>query len=145
MLDFILNHLFVIIACGVLLMVLPLIFRTFIKIILMMAAIAVLGSIFYGPNFLNNMQKPIAATQKIAQSTIQPVIKSEVENAKFEYNSTTKQYVIKSNLFKLEGVLDQDKANIIINGKKHTIDVTFLKSFIEKQIAQQTAHQAEII
>lgn len=145
MLDFILNHLFMIISFIILLFALPLIFRFTIKIALVLVAIAVIGSALYGPKFIDTLQDPLAVTQKFAQATIQPLVKSELENAKFSYNPETKQYVIQNNLFKLEGFSDQDKADLIIKGNKYSLKVTLLKSFIEKQIAQQSAQQKNII
>jgi hypothetical protein len=138
MLDFILNHLFVIIAVIVILMLLSFVFRFATRIVLVLGSIAIVGCILFGPKFLNNFQKPIEATKEFAQSTIQPVIKSELNNAKFSFNPTTKKYVIQSTSFKLEGVSDENKADVMFKGKKYTIDVTFLKSFIQDQIAQQT-------
>lgn len=105
---------------------------------LILVTIAVVGSILFGPKFLNNFQKPIESTQEFAQSTIQPVIKNELKNAKFDYNPETKQYVIQSPFFTIEGASDKNKAVMLFQGKKYTIDVTFLKSFMEKQIGQQT-------
>jgi hypothetical protein len=116
-----------------------------IKIAIGLVIVAVVGRMLYGPSFLSNFQNPIEASQKFAQSTIQPLIKSELENATFTYDPATKQYIIQNKLFKLEGFSDQDKADIIIKGKKHTIDATLLKSFIEKQIAQQSLQQNKII
>jgi hypothetical protein len=143
--DFILNHLFVIISLIILLLVMPIIFRFFIKMAITLVIIAFIGSMIQGPKSIINFKEPIEVIQNFAKSTIQPMIMNEFERAKFSYNPETKQYIIQNPLFKLIGFADQTKADIIIKGKKQTIDVTFLKSFIEKQIAQQNDQPEHVI
>lgn len=138
---FILDHLNILILLCILLFVLPIIFRFFIKTFLIVLMIAIGGSFFFGPQFLSYFHGPIEATQNLAQTTIQPLIQKGIQDAKFSYNPTTKQYVIKSSIFTLQGLSDQNKAELFINGKKHTINASFLKEFIEKQIANETFHQ----
>ncbi|MDP4083672.1 MAG: hypothetical protein Q8934_03555 [Bacillota bacterium] len=144
MIHFILNHLFIAFALIILLVIFPFILRFLVKIALILAVLTVAGYIYFGPKFLDHIQDPIASTQKFAESAILPVINSELQNTKSSYNPTTKQYTIQSPLFKLEGVLDQDKADIIVNGNRHTIDVKFLKGFIEKEITQPNNHQIKM-
>ncbi|MED1204567.1 hypothetical protein [Heyndrickxia acidicola] len=137
--DFILNHLFVILLiCIVLFVVLPLIMKLFKTAITLAIIVLLLGAAgVFGSGFLKNLQKPIAATQSFTAHTIEPVIKKDLTAAKFNYNPQTKRYEIQSALFKLDGVSDQNKATVEINKKNYTIDVSFIKSFIDKQIAKQ--------
>lgn len=144
MVDFIINHLNILILLSILFFVIPIIFRFFIKSILIILMVMIGGSFLFGPQFISYFHGPITKTQELAQTTIQPLIKKEIQNAKFSYDPQTKLYVIKSSLFKLQGLSDQNKADLIINGKKHTINISFLKNFIEKQIAQETFQQTNI-
>ncbi|WP_456364477.1 hypothetical protein [Priestia aryabhattai] len=140
MLDFILDHLLVIIiVCVVLFVILPFILRiasTIIKIVVIVLILGALG--VFGAHFLNGANEPIKATQEFATNTIRPAIEKELGKADFNYDPATKKYTIQSNSFKLEGVTDSNKADVTFKDKKYTMDVTFLKDFIQNQIAQQS-------
>jgi hypothetical protein len=139
LLDFILNHLLVIILiCIVLFVVLPFIMKLFKTAITLAIIVLLLGAVgVFGPGFFENIQKPIAATQSFTAHSIEPVIKKELSGAKFNYNPQTKKYDIQSTSFKLDGISDQNKATVEINNKSYTVDVSFMKSFIDEQIAKQ--------
>jgi hypothetical protein len=110
-------------------------FKTAITLAIIVLLLGAIG--VFGPRFFENIQKPFAATQSFTVKSIEPVIKKELSGAKFSYNPQTKKYNIQSTLFKLDGISDQNKATIEINKKSYTVDVSFMKSFIDEQIAKQ--------
>lgn len=136
MLNFILDHLLIIIiACVIIFIILAFIFKLFSTALTIIIVVAILGALgIFGPNFIDNMKEPIAATKTFTETTIKPVIEKEIKDANFDYDSNTKKYVIQSSSFKLEGISDSNKADIIFKDKEYTIDVTFLKGFIENKI-----------
>lgn len=140
MLDFILDHLLVIIiACIVLFVILPFIFNSIKTILTVAVIILILGTLgVFGPKFFENIKEPISVTKEFAESTIKPVIEKELSDSEFNYDQKTKKYVIKSSSFKLEGVADSNEAEVVFKDKKYTIDVSFLKTFIEERINKQT-------
>ncbi len=138
MLSFILDHLLVIILiCIVIFVILPFVLDIFSTIITIVVVVAVLGFLgIFGPNFVDNVQKPIAATKTFVENTIQPTINEELKDADFTYDQKTNKYTIKSTSFKLEGVSNENKATIWFKENSYTIDVSFLKGFIQQQIEQ---------
>lgn len=140
MLNFVLDHLLlIIIVCVVLFVILPFILRiasTVIKIVVIIVILGALG--LFGAHFIDNSNEPIKATQEFATNTIRPAIEKELSQSDFNYNPETKKYIIKSSSFKLEGITNSNKADVMFKDKTYTIDVTFLKDFIQKQVDQQT-------
>ncbi|MEM4992410.1 hypothetical protein WKH56_07715 [Priestia sp. SB1] len=140
MLNFVLDHLLlIIIVCVVLFVILPFILRiasTIIKIVVIIAILGALG--LFGAHFFDKSNEPIKATQEFATNTIRPAIENELSKSDFNYNPKTKKYIIQSSSFKLEGITNSNKADVVFKDKTYTIDVTFLKDFIQKQVAQQT-------
>lgn len=140
MLNFVLDHLLlIIIVCVVLFVILPFILRIASTIIKVVVIILILGALgVFGAHFLDNSNEPIKATHEFATKTIQPAIEKELSNADFNYDPVTKKYTIQSGSFKLEGITDSNKADVVFKDKTYTMDVTFLKDFIQKQVDQQT-------
>lgn len=140
LLDFFLDHLLIIIiACIVLFLILPFLFNSIKTILTVIIIILILGTLgVFGPKFFENIKEPISATKEFTESTIKPVIEKELSGSEFNYDANTKNYVIKSNSFKIEGVADSNEADVVFKDKKYTIDVSFLKTFIQDQINKQT-------
>jgi hypothetical protein len=110
-------------------------FKTAITLAIIVLLLGAVG--VFGPRFFKIIQKPTNATQSFTVHSIEPVIKKELSGAKFSYNPHTKKYNIQSTSFKLDGISDQNKATLEINKKSYTVDVSFMKSFIDEQIAKQ--------
>ena len=142
MLDFVLEHLLVIIlVCVVLFIIVPFILKFVSRIMAIAIIVVILGALgIFGQSFMEKVKDPVSATKEYVESTIEPTVKKELDNAEFKYNPETKKYVISSASFKLVGVSDQNKADIVFKDKKYAIDVTFLKKFIEEQIAKQNTN-----
>lgn len=139
MLDFLLDHLLIIIIAAVaLFVIIPIIKNIFSTAVTIIIVVVILGALgVFGTKFFENAKEPVMATKEFAQNTIQPTITKELENADFKYDPTTKKYNIISASFRLEGVADENRANVYFKEKKYTMDVTFLKTFIENKIEEQ--------
>ena len=133
--DFILNNLLLIIIILIVLFILGIIFRALKFVVFIGIIILILGFCgFLGDGFSDKAKNSFDQFSSYTQEKIIPIVKENLETADFAYNKETKEYVIGTDSFKIEGTEGVNKANFIVKGKSTEFDATFLSDYINKQI-----------
>ncbi|WP_223701333.1 hypothetical protein [Sutcliffiella deserti] len=136
MLDFVMDHLLtIIIVLVVLFVVIPFLKSILSKLVII--GLVLVGLVYFGvlgPDFTES-------SSNFVENTIQPVVTDEINKADFDYDETTKEYIIQSASFHLKGKLNENTGEIRFKDKTYEMDVRFLKDIIDRKIEEEQAKQ----